>query len=255
MPPLNLSSLSLSPARSSPGSSIGDDEEYDSVCNARLNPRGINVMCRNDVSHRALENRGWVRLRTSGANSFIYRKGTKILKVRKSHILRRYFCENVFVVMENIRRVHRFLGMLVPRLYHLKVCARSGEPAIMIVMQNAGVVNAPMPEVSSEQIEATSRAMVSHGIFSRDVFTETLKVNVGNLAFRLTKERKILRVTFLDFDDVNQFVWTQRCDDVLMQRLWSHVIRRCLHLPSQGITYEEWNALREQFVSLIEWNG
>ena len=88
-------------------------------------------------------------------------------------------------------------------------------------------------------------------IMSDDIVTERVKVNTGNLVFRLTPARRALVVRFLDVDVPSNFMDTSRVPRALLTTVWDKVVRTCLRLPTEPVTHVERYLLSEHWTPLF----
>lgn len=210
---------------------------YDSTCNQRYSRKGFNRMCTDGMTPKTLASQGWRYVPTRGRNSYIFMKGSRVLKISKHAEVRNRYCLHVNARMDQIRALWDALGQMAPRLHHLKVCSFHGEPTLAILMDRVGQ---RLDDVPIRLVASAATHMARHGVFSRDIVTDVVKVNTGNLAFELTTHNRRLRVFFLDVDDTSNYVNTSAVPFRYMHTLWYKVICTCLDIPVDAITYEEY---------------
>lgn len=189
---------------------------------------------------------GWIAMPSAGRNSRIFERKGCVLKIPRA---RAPLADEGHPA--RVRRVHAMLRPFVPELHAVEACRYDGAPTLAVCMEWAGLVGRPLPCVTERCIERTAARMARAGVFSTDVITERLRVNVGNLAFRFTEPRPdALKVVFLDFDDVRHFVSSRAADERAMRRVWEHAIRTCLRRPSPPLDWAEWQSVHARFVPL-----
>lgn len=212
---------------------------YDANCNTTMNRRGHMRLCRDAMSTTALERNGWERLHTSGRNSYIFRRPGWILKVAKHYIAPDYYCPGIRETMYRIRLLCDGMGPLAPRVKHIRVCNWNGEPVLTLLMRDEGNTHVALPSVTEAQIHSVVQRLVRSEIISRDILTDTVHVNTGNLVFRLSPNNRRLSVRFLDVDVPENFMSTEGVPIPVMERIWYKIVHTCLRRPVAPITYAE----------------
>lgn len=92
------------------------------------------------------------------------------------------------------------MGPLAPRVKHVRVCSWNGEPALTLLMRDEGDTYVSLPSVTEAQIRSVVKRLVRSEIISRDILTDTVHVNTGNLVFQPSPKHRRLSVRFLDVD-------------------------------------------------------
>jgi hypothetical protein len=220
-----------------------DDEDshnvYDANCNTTMNRRGHMRLCKDALSTTTLEKNGWVRFHTPGRNSYIFKRHGWVLKVAKHYIAPDYYCTGIEETMYHIRLLCDSMGPLAPRVKHVRVCSWNGEPALTLLMRDEGDTYVSLPSVTEAQIRSVVKRLVRSEIISRDILTDTVHVNTGNLVFQPSPKHHRLSVRFLDVDVPENFMSTEAVPTLLMERLWYKIVLTCLRRPTAPITYAE----------------
>lgn len=239
----NVQSLSTIMQISTIDDSDTDDEDnhvaYDANCNTVMNRRGHMRLCKDAMSLESLEKSGWVRMHTSGRNSYIFKRPRWILKVVKHYVAPNYYCPRIEETMYRIRLLCDSMGPLAPRVAHVRVCSWNKDPALTLLMRDEGETHISLPSVTDAQIHSVVQRLMRGEIISRDILTDTVKVNTGNLVFQLSPNGRRLSVRFLDVDVPTNFMSTEHVPVPLMERLWSKIVHTCLRRPVVPITYAE----------------
>ena len=212
---------------------------YDVNCNTTMNRRGHLRLCKHGMTATSLEKSGWTRLRTEGRNSYIFKRPRWVLKIVKHYTARNYYCPGMQETMYRIRLLCDSMGPLAPRVKYVRVCSYNDEPALSLLMRDEGETHVSLPAVTEKHIASVVRQLVRNEIMSRDIITESVTVNTGNLVFQLSPKGRYLAVRFLDVDVPENFMNTSAVSSDLMERLWYKIVRTCLRRPTDPITYEE----------------
>lgn len=238
------------------GDSEEEEEDYDGTCNQLTSrsrrTKGFDSICIQGLSTERLVQRGWQRRLTSGRNSFIFTKQDRVLKVVKNQSALE-FCDSFFERVSRIRGLQRRLGNLSPRIYHIKACAWNSSPALVLVMKHMGETRPRLPEVTDGQIERIVSVLVKTKVFSTDVYTDSMKVNHGNLAFRFSPKSRNLHVSFLDVDAVENYYDVSAIPESTMHDLWTSIIHVCLRrIPQPPLpSWKEYERIRRQMIPLF----
>jgi hypothetical protein len=118
-------------------------------------------------------------------------------------------------------------------------------------MRDEGETHISLPSVTDAQIHSIVQRLVRNEIISRDIITDTVTVNTGNLVFKLSPNGHRLSVRFLDVDVPENFMSTERVPVPLMERLWSKIVHTCLRRPVVPIAYAEAYELSEHWSPLF----
>ena len=221
-----------------------DDSEYNELCNTSISSRGYwNKICQKGLTKKILEDEGWHFKKTSGKNSFIFIKNNKVLKIQKQndkldrdHDL---LCTRFLSIVENISTLKSHLGRLLPTIYKVIICKYGGNTNLMILMSWAGYINEPMDNVSDKMISNAAKILAKKNIFSLDVLTPAFNVNHGNLAFKVSKNGRLI-VKFIDFDDYSQFKNSSNVPSDYLENVWIYIIKKCLQRYSPELIYHEY---------------
>lgn len=228
-----------------------DYHSYDANCNTTMNRRGYMRLCRDGMTVDGLEKSGWERVRTSGRNSYIFKRKGWILKVVKHYAARNYYCYGIEEMMYRIRLLCDSMGPLAPRVKQTRVCNWNNDPALALLMRDEGKTHVSLPSITDAQVRSVVWRLIRSEIMSRDILTDTVKVNTGNLVFQLSAKGRRLSVRFLDVDVPENFVSTANVPLDLLERVWYKIVNICLHRPTEPITYAEADELSSLWTPLF----
>lgn len=231
-----------------------DDEDgrvYDANCNTTMNRRGHMRLCKGVMSTQGLEKDGWTRLHTTGRNSYIFKRPGWVLKVAKHYVAPNSYCPGIEETMYRIRLLCDSMGPLAPRVKHIRVCSWNGDPALTLLMRDEGDTHVSLPSVTEAQIHSVVRRLVRSEIISRDILTDSVHINTGNLVLQPSRNHRRLSVRFLDVDVPENFMSTERVSLPLMERIWYKIVHTCLRRPVAPITYAEASELATHWSPLF----
>lgn len=230
-----------------PGDEGSEEDTPHVICHLRP-PEGpaVAYKSRASLSSEVLKAQGWTRRETSGRHSYVFTRGYRVMKiVRDGTLTKAEFCRTVQDRLLRLDRILRILGRCAPVVHYAKVCDWNDHPAMVIVMRHAGSVNRPVPGVSDAHVARAAERMCETNVFSLDLYTDSGRVNTGNLAFALVPARGgVLNIRFLDVDETHFFVSTDRAEEQDMRTMWKHIIRRCLHMPTDPFDWSVFERIR-----------
>lgn len=230
----------------------GPGPAYNDNCNTTMDRRGYLRLCKSALTRKGLESDGWRHTETSGRNSYIFKRKNWVLKVVKHYTTRDFYCPSI---SETVKRIHLLcenLGPLSPRVRHIRVCSWYREPALTLLMRDEGETHVSLPSVTDLQLRQVVRRLVQSDVMSRDVITDVIRVNTGNLVFRVSPTGRTLSVRFLDVDVPENFMNTTNVPKDLLERIWYKVVRTCLRRPTPVITHAEMDALSSFWTPLFD---
>lgn len=228
-----------------------DEELFDANCNTKMDRRGYMRRCKDGMTNETLENDGWTRTSTTGRNSYIYKRRHWVLKIVKHNITRNTFCASASTLVDSIRLLCDNMGSLAPRVRNVRICNWNREPTLVLLMRDEGNTHVALPAVTERQIRSTVRRLVTSGIMSRDIVTDTARINTGNLVFRLSPKARILTVRFLDVDVPENFMDTRHVPRETLERIWDTVVRACLKRTHSPIAYGDLSTLDSTWTPLF----
>jgi hypothetical protein len=118
-------------------------------------------------------------------------------------------------------------------------------------MRDEGDTHVSLPSATEAQLHVAVQRLVRSEIISRDILTDTVHVNTGNLVFQPSPNHRRLSVRFLDVDVPEHFMSTERVPKQLMERLWYKIVCTCLRRPVAPITYAEASELSTHWSPLF----
>ena len=228
--------------------------KYNNNCNRTFSLHGFGELCALGLNHERLMKNGWQLKDTGGANSVIYVHTPSYLKISKGPSARLdtlAFCQRANNHIRKIRSLKEKLGSFAPRIHYLQVCGWNESPHLIMMMNDAGIVNKNIPDVTDKHITAAAFEMVHSGVYSYDLYTRDGRMNTGNIAFRLTPKKKKLNVMFLDLDDVSQYQDTTNVPAHDLLYLWKFIIYKCLRRPTEELDLRRFYHMSQRFVPLI----
>lgn len=177
--------------------------------------------------NKRLENEGFVLVTTSGQNSKIYIKDSKVVKIKRERFTPWKGLEHAqaintcySIILKGIAKQH------IPEINQIVTCMDDGTYRVMIVMKNAGLVN-PRRPISDEFVRNAAAKISQTRLISTDVLQMgfPVKVNTGNVAFKLHDDH--LSVILLDIDDIERFVLVKKQNIPLLTRIYVEIIYAC----------------------------
>lgn len=228
-----------------------DFDVYNANCNTTLNRRGHMRLCKDAMTSENLAKQGWRRAHTSGRNSYIFTRKGLVLKIVKHHTPRNDYCSNVHETLYRIRLLCNSMGSLAPRIKHMRVCSWNNEPALTLLMRDEGQTHVWLPSVTDAQVRSVVRRLLRSEIMSRDILTDAVTVNTGNLVIRPSANGHRVSVRFLDVDVPENFVSTSNVPVDLLERVWYKIVSTCLRRRTDPITYAEAEELSSRWSPLF----
>lgn len=246
-----------SATRRSRTTSDGNEEQYNNNCNRNISNHASGRMCRLGLTKKTILEDGWETYKSTGLNSHMFTKKGLYMKVTKygQKDYKDEFCTKINTRIRKIWRLKNILGAHAPKIDFLEVCAFNDYPALVTIMKDAGKVNQNIPIVDDRHIKNAAVEMADSGVYSLDLFACTshnLRVNTGNLAFRMTPKNRKLKVVFLDIDDVSQFQDTRNVPREELVYLWTFVINKCLNRPTNMINIDRYDEMSKHFIPLFK---